>query len=98
MKTISSKPIRKTSWLNKLIKLYRFLKFDESDIIYGATTGLSLIRGMDKNSFDLSFSIRFNVPKQKIFYKKLLRETAMGFLHNPSGSMLILEQYRNKLF
>ena len=62
MKTISSKPIRKTSWLNKLIKLDGFLKFDEGDIIYSTTTGLSLIRGMNENSFDLSFSIRFNVP------------------------------------
>ena len=84
MKTTRNKPIRKTSWLNKLIKLDRFLKFDEGDIIYGATTGLSLIRGMNENSFDLSFSIRFNVPKQKILYEKLLRETQWVFLDNPS--------------
>ena len=70
MGTISSKPIRKTSWLDELIKLDRFLKFDEGDIIYGATTGLSLIRGMNENSFDLSFSIRFNVPEKQVLLLK----------------------------
>lgn len=70
MKTISSKPIRKTCWLNKLIKLDRFLKFDEGDIIYSATTGHSLIRGVNENSFDLSFSIRFNVPEKQVLLLK----------------------------
>ena len=64
MGTISSKPIRKTSWLDKLIKLDRFLKFDEGDIINGATTFRFSIRGMNENSFDLSFSVRFNVPEK----------------------------------
>ena len=68
MKTISSKPIRKTSWLDKLIKLDRFLKFDEGDIIDGATTFRFSIRGMNENSFDLSFSVRFNVTEYVSFY------------------------------
>ena len=68
MKTISSKPIRKTSWLDKLIKLDRFLKFDEGDIIDGATTFRFSIRGMNENSFDLSFSVRFNVTEYISFY------------------------------
>lgn len=68
MKTISSKPIRKTSWLDKLIKLDRFLKFDEGDIIDSATTFRFSIRGMNENSFDLSFSVRFNVTEYISFY------------------------------
>ena len=64
MKIISTKPIGKTSWLDELIKLDRFLKFDESDIIDGATTFRFSIRGMNENSFDLSFSVGFNVPEK----------------------------------
>ena len=63
METISTKPIRKTSWLDKLIKLHRFLKFDEGYIIDSATTDRFFIRGMNENSFDLSFGVRFNVPE-----------------------------------
>ena len=68
METISCKLIRKTSRLDELIKLDRFLKFDQGDIIDGATTFRFSIRGMNENNFDLSFSVRFNVPKQKIAF------------------------------
>ena len=69
MKSFSDKPVGKTSRLNELIKLDRFLKLDESDIIDSATTGNSFIRRMNENSFNFSFSIRLNVPKKFEFTK-----------------------------
>ena len=64
MKSFSIKPIREASWLDKLIELDRFLEFDESNIIDSATTGHSFVRRMNENSFNLSFSIRFNVSEK----------------------------------
>ena len=64
MQSFSIEPIRQAGGLNKLIKLDRFLEFDESDIIDSATTGHSFVRRMNENSFNLSFCIRLNVPKK----------------------------------
>ena len=89
MGTISSKPIRKTSRLDELIKLDRFLKFDEGDIIDSATTDRFFIRGMNENSFDLSFGVRFNVPENVSFsIEKKIKTLFREIPHSATKSLI----------
>ena len=73
--------------LDKLIKLHWFLKFDEGYIIDSATTDRFFIRGMNENSFDLSFGVRFNVPENVSF--SIEKNSEIFHTIHPGAVMLI---------